>query len=61
MSSETIVGDFDKFKDPQARSLARRQGDSVDQLALQGAEKTLRHGIVITMAFSAHTLRHFMF
>lgn len=56
MQALPVVEHFDVFKNAGPGLCARVIALKIDQLGLQGMEKALGHGIVVTVACAAHTL-----
>ncbi len=61
MQPLTIVKHLDELEDGCARSLSGGKALQVGQFCSQGAEKALHHGIVIGIAFAAHTHQNTIF
>lgn len=60
MSSFPVVKDLDVRKQALAKLLFIRELFAINPFGFQGFEKGLRHGIIVTIAFAAHALDHFV-
>src|SRR5581483_194946 len=54
----SVVKDFDPLEDGRARLGARGKATTMDQFAFHGAPKAFHHGVVVTVAASAHAGNH---
>ena len=58
MAAGRVVEAFDELKDGDPRLAVRSEATSIDQLAFEGGEETLAHGIVVSVAEGACRSTH---
>ena len=58
MASSSIVEAFDEFEDRMSRLSLRLEAAPIEQLAFEGGEETLAHGVVVGVADRAHRGAH---
>lgn len=54
VEAHSIVKDFDPLEDGCARPGARGEGAAMDEFSFQSAPEAFHHGVVVTVAPSAH-------
>jgi hypothetical protein len=57
MASSSIAEAFDEFKDRMSRLSLRLEAAPIEQLAFEGGEETLAHGVVVSAMFRASSTR----
>ncbi|WP_223294071.1 hypothetical protein [Chlorobium limicola] len=60
MISFPVVKNLDVRKQALVKLLFIRESFAVNPFDFQGFKKDLRHGIIVAIAFAAHTLDHFV-